>query len=72
MTASSRRDPMSAARDQGARAAEAENPGWDISRHLRGRTGVRTRDQRAATATSLPGLLALTSVAGTAGPLPAP
>jgi hypothetical protein len=72
VTASSRRDPMNAARDQLARAAEAENPGWAIRHHLRGWTGVRTRDQRAATATSLPGLLALISVADTTGPLPAP
>jgi hypothetical protein len=49
-----RHDPMNAARDQLARAAEAQNPGWDISHHLRGWTGVRTRDQRPATATSLP------------------
>ena len=67
-----RHDPMNAARDQLASAAEAENPGWDISHHLRGWTGVRTRDQRAATVTSLPGLLALISVVDTAGPLPGP
>jgi hypothetical protein len=58
-------DPMSAARDQLARSAEADNPGWDISHHLRGWTGTRTHDQRTETATSLPGLLALISVAGT-------
>jgi hypothetical protein len=65
-------DRMSAARDQLARNAEAENPGWDISHHLRGWTGIRTRDQRTATATSLPGLLALISVVDTAGPPPCP
>jgi hypothetical protein len=63
-------DRMSAARDQLARRAEADNPGWEISHHLRGWTGTRTRDQRTATATSLPGLLALISVAGTAPAAP--
>jgi hypothetical protein len=63
---------MNAARDQLARDAEAQNPGRDISHHRRGWTGVRIRDQRPATATSLPGLLALISVVDTAGPIPAP
>jgi hypothetical protein len=58
-------DRMSAARDQLARRAEADNPGWEISHHLRGWTGTRTRDQRTVTASSLPGLLAIISVAGT-------
>jgi hypothetical protein len=61
-------DRMSAARDQLARAAEADNPGWEIRHHLRGWTGTRTRDQRAETASSLPGLLALISIAGTDRP----
>ena len=55
------RDPMNAARDQMARAAEAENPGWAIRHHLHGWTATRTRDSRTLTATSLPGLRALIS-----------
>jgi hypothetical protein len=65
-------DPMNAARDQLARDAEAESPGWAIRHHLRGWTATRTRDSRTQTATSLPGLLALISVVETAGPPPAP
>jgi len=61
-------DRMDAARDQLARRAEAENPGWAISHHLRGWTGVRTCDRHAEQATSLAGLLALISIAGTAAP----
>jgi hypothetical protein len=65
-------DPMSAARDDLARRAEARCPGWDIGHHLRGWTATRTRDHRTVEATSLPGLLALVSVAGPAAPAAPP
>jgi hypothetical protein len=63
-------DPMNAARDDLAGPAEARCPGWEISHHLGGWTATRTSDQRTETATSLPGLLALVSVAGTAPAAP--
>jgi hypothetical protein len=59
---------MDAARDQLARNAEAEHPGWKISHHLAGWTAVRTRDQRTEHAASLPGLLALIGLAGPGNP----
>ena len=59
-------DPMSAARDQLARRAEADHPGWDIGHHPFGWTATRPRGHRTAEATSLPALLALISIAGTA------
>lgn len=65
-------DRMNAARDQIARTAEADCPGWAISHHLHGWTGTRTRDSHTETASSLPGLLALISVADTTGPPRAP
>ncbi|HMH93225.1 MAG TPA: hypothetical protein VK586_19335 [Streptosporangiaceae bacterium] len=61
---------MSAARDDLARRVEADNPGWEISHHLRGWTGTRTRDRRTETAVSLPGLLALMGIAGSAPAAP--
>ena len=61
-------DRMSAARDDLARRVEADHPGWQISHHLRGWTGIRTSDRRTETAVSLPGLLALMSIAGAAPP----
>jgi hypothetical protein len=54
---------MDAARDQLARAAEAEHPGWRISHRLTGWAGTRTRDQRTERAATRPGLTALITVA---------
>ena len=65
-------DRIDAARDQLARAAEGDNPGWDISHGIYGWTGTRACDQRTAAAPSLPGLLALINVADTARPSPSP
>jgi hypothetical protein len=57
-------DPVSAARDVLARAAEAEHPGWRLSHGLHGWTAVRGRDGRTLACGSLPGIRALMSVAG--------
>jgi hypothetical protein len=67
-----RPDRMNAARDQIARQAEAENPGWAICHGLSGWTSTRARDARTERATSLPSLLALISIADLAGPRPSP
>jgi hypothetical protein len=56
-------DPIDLARDELARHAEAEHPGWRISHGLYGWTGTRTRDGRTQEAGSLPGLTALIGVA---------
>jgi hypothetical protein len=56
-------EPVEAARDELARAAEAEHPGWMIRHGLYGWTGTRIRDQRTERAESLPLLTALISVA---------
>jgi hypothetical protein len=61
---------MNAARDDLARRAQARCPGWEIGHHLRGWTATRTRDHRTVQATSLPGLLALISVTGSAPAAP--
>jgi hypothetical protein len=63
-------DRMAAARDQLARAAEAASPGWAIRHGIYGWTATRTRDARTERSSSLPGLLAIMSVADTAGPPP--
>jgi hypothetical protein len=63
-------DRMSTARDQLARQVEAENPGWAIQHGIFGWTGTRTRDARTERSTSLPGLLAVISVADLARPPP--
>jgi hypothetical protein len=67
-----RPDRMNAARDQIARQAEAENPGWAICHGQSGWTSTRARDARTERATSLPSLLALISIADLAGPRPSP
>jgi hypothetical protein len=55
--------PVDRARDEQARRAEAEYPGWRISHGLYGWAGTRASDQRTERSSSLPGLIALIGVA---------
>jgi hypothetical protein len=56
---------MDRARDDLARRAEAQYPGWTIRHGIYGWTGTRTGDGLTRRATSLPALRPLLAIAGT-------
>ena len=58
-------DIMDRARDDLARRAEAQYPGWTFRHGIYGWVGTRTRDGLTRRATSLPALRALLAIAGT-------
>ena len=60
-------DMMERARDDLARRAEAEHPGWVLRHGIYGWTATRARDGVTRSSSSLPGLRPLMTSAGTPG-----
>jgi hypothetical protein len=58
---------MERARDDMARRAEAEHPGWVLCHGIYGWTATRARDGPTRSSSSLPGLLPLMTSASTPG-----